>query len=271
MRGRTHSQSELKKSMKLKFVAKIAKLGCLGVLSVAGVANAQYAVFNTSVPTYPGGGYGIPITTGGELFATGGDVTVTYLGWHGAGDDEYLFLATPGDAPYSLTGSPGDTSLYSRYSYGGNGGNVQQLIDNQVTPAGYTVDLGSFAAGTEVEFGIFNWDGNNGGTTWLDGPGSRNANGDGLGNDGAVHAYIINNFSYDIVFPNNNIDDPIGTYVGFEDLNNATGADDNYADLQFIFNGVQGVGQSAPDASATFSLLGLGLGGLAAMGRRFKK
>ena len=121
---------------------------------------------------------------------------------------------------------------------------------------GYTADLGTFAAGTEVEFGVYVWDTGN---TWSDGPGSRNS-------DGAVNAYIVNDFNYQF----NNEADPQGTYVGFED-ESYPGGDFNYGDLQFVFNGVQGEGQNVPDAGATFSLLALGLGGLGAMRRKFKK
>jgi len=240
-------------------VKGLCAAGCC-ILSMAGSARAQYYQFNTYIPQYPGGGDGIPLTTGGELVANGGDVTVTYLGWGGAAYTEYLFLATPG-SPFS--GVPGPATLPTDQTadpynlpllaptdpnYGG-----MYLINNQSSPAGAFVDLGSFAAGTEVEFGIWVVDTGN---TWYDGPGSRNADGD-------VHAYIVNDFQYSVGYV-----DPTGTYVGFEDLDNQTGADDNYSDLQFVFNGVTG---SVPDASTTASLLVLSLGGLMGMAPRFKK
>ena len=54
-------------------------LGSLGCLAVASAVSAQNFTSNPTIPEYPGGSFGTPITTGGELIATGGDVSVTYL------------------------------------------------------------------------------------------------------------------------------------------------------------------------------------------------
>jgi len=245
------------------------------ILSMAGTASAQSVVFNTPIPQYPGGGVGIPIATGGTLIANGGDVKVTFLGAaSGTSYSDWLFLATPGN-PYSgvpgigggtptlpLPGDPGYGVADPQY-----GG--PYLFNNFLSPVLTTVDLGTYAAGTEVEFGLWVQDS----SIWYDGPGIRNiANINGSG-DGAVHAYIVNNFSYTATPvggpPSYN---GTGTYVGFEDLDNRFGADDNYSDLAFLFNGVTGQGQvAAPDASMTASLLALSLGGLMGMARRFRK
>jgi hypothetical protein len=218
----------------------------LSLLAVAGTAFAQVnphlASNSPFIPTYPGGAYGVPLATGGELFANGGEVTVTYLGHGGAAYTEFLQMVTPGG-----TYAPG-----------------VDIINNQTTAAGSTFDLGTFAAGEEVEFDIFVQDTGN---TWFDGPGTRNA-------DGAVHANVVDNFNYTF---NGNTGNPgtsgpgtsgNGIYVGFED-EIYPGGDFNYADLQFVFNGVNGA--AVPDAATTMSLLGMSLGGLAFMKRKLKK
>jgi hypothetical protein len=140
-------------------------------------------------------------------------------------------------------------------------------MDNHATAAGTTVNLGSFTAGTEVEFSIYV---DNTQNTWHDGPGSRNA-------DGVVHAYTINDFDYTITSSSVSSyvgDAGEGTYVGFED-ESYPGGDFNYADLQFVFDGVEGVGEpgqpTVPDGGTTLALLGLSLGALGGVSRKFKK
>lgn len=159
------------------------------------------------IPTYPGGGSGIPVSVGQELFANGGDVTVSYLGWQGASYDEYLFVVSPPNG-------------------------LGYFFENHTTPAGTTVDLGSFAAGTEIEFGIYVV---NTGLTFYDGPGSRNVDGD-------VHAYMVNDYGAVNT-----------TYVGFEDESAVTGSDFNYADEVYTFTGAQA--SAVPDASSTLPLV----------------
>jgi hypothetical protein len=143
-----------------------------------------------------------------------------------------------------------------------------QLVDNHNSPAGYSVDLGTFTAGTNVQFGIYVYNTQN---TWFDGPGSLNAG-------GAVHAYTIDDFNYTIT---NSTFAPYigetgsGTYVGFED-EAFPGGDFNYGDLQFVFSGVEGVGQpgqppGVPDGGATVSMLGGALAGLGMLRRKFRK
>jgi hypothetical protein len=138
---------------------------------------------------------------------------------------------------------------------------ADDYFENHTTPAGTSVNLGSFAAGTEIEFGIYILDTGN---TWFDGPGSRNA-------DGAVHAYMQNDYE----------GQPNLTYVGFEDEPyDPSGAitpydptgfngDFNYLDEVYTFEGARAA--SAPDITGTLPLLGLGLSSLVAFGRRFRK
>jgi len=178
---------------------------------------------------FPNGG--APVAVGQELFASGGDVTVTFLGPTGASFDEQLFVASPNDGFNNL------------------------FMDNHLTPNGDTFDLGTFAAGTEIEFGldILAGDPNSSpsGTILYDGPGSRNSDGD-------VHAFMVNNYES---LANT-------TYVGFED-ELAPNSDFNYGDEIYAFTGATSA--AAPDASSTMSLLGMGMTTLVCFGRRFRK
>jgi hypothetical protein len=126
----------------------------VGILSVASVS---YGL--PSVPAYPGGGYGTPVATGQQLYAQGGEVTITYLGWQGASYYEDLFLYSPANG----------------FGY---------FFPNHSTAAGTTISLGSFSAGTELIFGIYVYDTGN---YFYDGPASRNF-------DNVVHAYMINDY-----------------------------------------------------------------------------
>ncbi len=182
----------------------------------------------SSGPTYPtpSGSYGVPVTVGEELFASGGAVYVTDLGPTGASYDEDLFVASP--------------SL----GYG-------VFMNDHSTPQGTTYYLGTFAAGTEIEFGL---DVTTTGSIWYDGPGSRNA-------DGVVHAYMVNDYEG---LANT-------TYVGFED-ESYPGGDFNYGDEIYAFTGVAASVNppTVPDLPGTLPLLGLGLGSLAAFARRHR-
>lgn len=201
------------------------------LLGVVGSANAQPTPPYPFYP-FPSGSYGVPVSTGEELYASGGDVDVTYLGWQGASYDEYLFVATPSNPLGHVIGD--------------------DFFENHSTPAGTTIDLGSYAAGTEIEFGIYVL---NTGNTWFDGPGSRNA-------DGVVHAYMLNNYEGQSGL----------TYVGFEDLA-YPGGDFNYMDEVYTFEGAAAspTPPAVPDMPGTFALMGVGLSGLAAFGRRVRK
>jgi hypothetical protein len=211
----------------LTHTAAALTVASASLLAIAGSVNAQPVAPYPLYP-FPSGSYGVPLTTGEELFASGGDVTVTYLGWQGAGYNEYLFVKTPSNPLGQVI--------------------ADDFFENHTTPAGTSINLGSYAAGTEIEFGIYILDTGN---TWYDGPGSRNA-------DGAVHAYVKNDYEGQSDL----------TYVGFED-EVYPGGDFNYLDEVYTFQGASG--HAVPDMPGTLPLLGLGLSGLAALGRRFRK
>jgi len=179
---------------------------------------------NPAGPWYPSPNGGSPVAAAEELFASGGPVYVTDLGPTGASYDEQLFVASPNDGVNNL------------------------FMDNHSTPNGTTFYLGTFAAGTEIEFGL---DVFNTGNIWYDGPGARNA-------DGVVHAYMVNNYEG---LANT-------TYVGFEDLA-ASVADFNYVDEVYAFTGVGAA--PAPDTASALSLLGMAMTAMACFGRRSRK
>lgn len=168
-----------------------------------------------TIPDYPGGGVGIPVASGQTLYANGGEVTVTYQGWQGAAFYEYLFLKYPDNS----------------FGY---------FFPNHTTPAGQTMSLGSWPAGTEMEFGIYV---ETTGRYWYSGPGSRN-------DDGKVHAFMINNYG-----------NPNTTYVGFEDLDGLNrdpyAVDFNYKDEVFTFTGLTAVVPEPSTYLAGLSTLGL--------------
>ena len=91
---------------------------------------------------------------GVPIFATGGDVTLTFLGYE-AGYKNTLNLTSPDS--------------------------VTDIFVNKTTPVGTTFDLGSFAAGTELVFSIFV---SNTGLTFFTGPGASNP-------DGVGHADVV--------------------------------------------------------------------------------
>jgi hypothetical protein len=174
--------------------------------------------FNSHGPLYDSPNGGNPLATGLELVAVGGDVTLDFLGPTTAIDSDNIFLSTPAN---------GAGTFYLNHS----------------TFNGTLVDLGSFAAGTELIFGLNNFIH---GTTLYDGPGSRNADGD-------AHAYMLNNYEG---FTNI-------TYVGFEDLLANEQSDWNYVDDVFAVQGAVAVPPSAvPEITSTASLLGFSLFGL---------
>jgi hypothetical protein len=128
------------------------------------------------------------------------------------------------------------------------------FMDDHSTLNGTTYSLGTFPAGTEIEIGLEIIDSGGGPNNpgglpadqiWYTGPGSRNS-------DGTVRAYMQGDYE--------GLTDT--TYVGFEDY-----IDFNYVDEVFAFTGTV----STPDLPGTLPLLGLGLSGLAAFGRRFRK
>ena len=155
---------------------------------------------------------------GDSLFATGGTITATFEG-SDAGYDSLLRLTAPG----------GYDSGY--------------FFPNHSTATGSTFNLGSFVAGTPLDFQLYVL---NTGNTWHVGPASGNA-------DGIIHANVVYNF------PSTG-----STYVGFEDLYG--GGDHDYNDHMFSFTNVAGV-VPEPETYAMF-MAGLGLMGFMARRRK---
>ncbi|HEY4301316.1 MAG TPA: DUF4114 domain-containing protein [Candidatus Didemnitutus sp.] len=147
--------------------------------------------------------------TGGDIVANGGEVYVTFNG-SDAGYDNLLFMVN---------------------------GPAGTLFEGHVTSVGSTIDVGWFAAGTDLVFGLNNQMGN----TWYTGAASSNS-------DGVAHAKVDGSVA--------------GTVsVGFEDL--PGGGDLDYNDLEFSVSNAR-----VPDNAITLLLLGSGLIGLVAFGRR---
>lgn len=103
------------------------------------------------------------------------------------------------------------------------------IFNNQNTPVGTTVNLGSFAVGTELVFRIETSDGN----IFRTGPAERNP-------DGLFHAAVSTTDGE--------------TFVGFEDQLN--GGDRDYDDLIFAFTNVAATPAAVPEPAAWGMMLG---------------
>jgi hypothetical protein len=175
---------------------------------------------------------------GGQLVASGGDVVAQFMG-HTAGftNELYLFSASDLSTPLPVTASVGTL---------GQG----LIFINHTNSPGDSVNLGSFAVGTELVFGIFV---QNTQQTYFMGPAARNP-------DNLEHGAVDNGLPPQ--FPNYGSPIPAGyTGVGFEDI--FGGGDLDYDDLGFAFSNVRVVPEPV-----SLSLLAVGLAGFGV--RRFR-
>lgn len=176
----------------------------------------HFAFATLALATMSGAAAAAPVGLGDLVVASGGAVTAYFQG-HTAGYTSYLYLQQAG----------GDLFIFN----------------NQVNNVGDSVNLGSFAAGTELKFYI---EVVNTGDVFFTGPGSRNP-------DGLAHAVVVSEWQ------------PGETFVGFEDL--LGGGDEDYDDLKFSFTNTTSTPSPVPLPAAGLLLVG-GLGGLAALRRK---
>jgi hypothetical protein len=160
------------------------------------------------------GAQAAPILGASVIVASDGEVVAKFLG-HTAGFSNDLYLDEPANA-------------------------LGIIFNNQTTPVGTTMSLGTFSAGTELIFRIHVI---NTGDDFFTGPASRNP-------DQLAHAVVDDAYS------------ATETYVGFEDL--FGGGDLDYDDLQFSFTNVR---STVPEPGG-LALLGLALAALWSTARR---
>ena len=193
---------------------------CFIVFFLLGLGSVQAVSFNVFANWIgaPNGSTELPV--GLRIVATGGDVVVTFLGPTGAYYDESSFVISP-------VGTSGD------------------FFQNHSTVKGAAIDLGYYAAGTEILFGIHVADS---GQTYYTGPGDRNPDGD-------VHAFVQNDWQGMSGL----------TYIGFEDMYANLPADWGYVDEVIAVTGAVG---TVPETSPTILLFAAGFCALIIVYRR---
>lgn len=166
----------------------------------------------------------IPGTEGFPVIVTGtNDVIATYQGNSAAFSND-LFLEMTGTGP----GLDGDLT------------NDVFIFNNHTSPVGSTVNLGSYALGTEL---VFRLHVNNTGIDFFTGPASRNP-------DNNFHARVQGNWM------------PGETLVSFEDLFDGPF---NFNDLSFSFTNTSSTQVPEP---VTLAMFGTGVAGLLLRRRR---
>lgn len=199
--------------------------------AAAGLALLTLPMVGLAGPITGGVELGKPIIGGKMIVGKDGDVTATFAGK---------------DAAYS-----GSLFVYSPTG--------KSMVFSSSAAVGTTVNIGTFAAGTELVFGYTVHDT---GHTFLTGPKSANA-------DGAEHAKAVT--TYDSAL------DQYMTMVGMEDL--WGGGDMDYNDFQFLLSNVidpldtlavPGALASVPEPGP-IALLGIGALMFGWMGRRARK
>jgi len=153
------------------------------------------------------------------------------------GTEGFTVIASGGEV---IAKYEGNSASYSNDLYLG----LDFIFNNQITPVGNSVSLGTFAAGTEL---IFRLHVNDTGYDWYTGPASRNA-------DGLFHARVQENWA------------PNTTLVSFEDLYGTPEGEWGFNDLSFSFTNTKSGGTSVPESSP-FILMMVGLG-LLSLARR---
>jgi hypothetical protein len=121
-----------------------------------------------------------------------------------------------------------------------------QIFNNQASPVNSTVNLGSFAAGTEL---VFRLEVTNTGDNFYSGLASRNS-------DGLAHARAQSNWA------------PNTTLVSFEDLWGDPEGASGFNDLSFSFTNVQSTNPVPEPETYAMLLAGLGLLGFVARRRK---